>query len=265
VCTAIIPPHIFLSLARSLTHSLTHSIDLNCHTRAVSNQGIFFTALIAYFLKFGQFAAVSLHGGPPHDGFLICNHGISVWWYLVLVPAAAFSWSGLFHPNYFDLPIMAAHGIAGYVVSWQFYKAAPTGNMNNFLAALVVTFSSGIVSRFTGRQALGSTVAGLYVLLPGAYLVTEVYSDNIATFLTSIILRAVIIGLGAWTGTILCSPTLLGTNLGLMLRRTNGGDNESLADSGHGSMGSLSMASSSSWRARDKQVRKNGTGALLFF
>jgi hypothetical protein len=137
--------------------------------------------------------------------------------------------------------------------------------MNNFLAALVVTFSSGIVSRFTGRQALGSTVAGLYVLLPGAYLVTEVYSDNIATFLTSIILRAVIIGLGAWTGTILCSPTLLGTNLGLMLRRTNGGDNESLADSGHGSMGSLSMASSSSWRARDKQVRKNGTGALLFF
>jgi uncharacterized membrane protein YjjB (DUF3815 family) len=89
---------------------------------------------------------------------------------------------------------MAAHGILGYLVSWQFYKAAPTANMNNFLAALVVTFSSGIVSRFTGRQALGSTVAGLYVLLPGAYLVTEVYSSNIAAFLSSIILRAVIIG-----------------------------------------------------------------------
>jgi hypothetical protein len=71
--------------------------------------------------------------------------------------------------------------------------------------------------------------------------------------------------LGAWTGTILCSPTLLGTTLGLMLRRGNGGDNEYFVDSTHhGSMGSLSMASSS-WRARDKQVRKNGTGALLFF
>jgi hypothetical protein len=77
-------------------------------------------------------------------------------------------------------------------------------------------------------------------------------------------LRIFVHRLGAWTGTILCSPTLLGTNLGLMLRRSNGGDNESLTDSTHGSMGSLSMASSS-WRGRDKQVRKNGTGALLFF
>jgi uncharacterized membrane protein YjjB (DUF3815 family) len=167
--------------------SLTHSI-------AVSNQGIFFTALIAYFLKFGQFAAESIHGIPPNDDFLVCDHGINGWWYVVLVPASALAWSGLFHPNYFDLPIMATHGILGYIVSWQFYKASPTGNMNNFLAALAVTFSSGIVSRFTGRQALGSTVAGLYVLLPGAYLVTEVYSDNIAAFLTSIILRAIIIG-----------------------------------------------------------------------
>ena len=93
---------------------------------------------------------------------------------------------------------MAAHGILGYIISWQFYKAAPTSQMNNFLAAAAVTFSSGIVSRFTGRQALGNTVAGLYVLLPGAYLVTEVYSDRLDGFLWQIILRAIIIGLGAW-------------------------------------------------------------------
>jgi uncharacterized membrane protein YjjB (DUF3815 family) len=182
------------SLPRVLYFPRRISASRSPHSITVSNQGIFFTALIAYFLKFGQYAAESIHGIPPNDDFLVCNHGINVWWYIVLVPASAFSWSGLFHPNYFDLPIMAAHGILGYIVSWQFYKAAPTGNMNNFLAALVVTFSSGIVSRFTGRQALGSTVAGLYVLLPGAYLVTEVYSDNIAAFLTSIILRAIIIG-----------------------------------------------------------------------
>ena len=89
-------------------------------------------------------------------------------WYLLFVPIGAFAWSGLFNPNYFDLPIMAAHGVLGYIVSWQFYAAAPSSQLNNFIAAAAVTFSAGIVSRFTGRQALGNTVAGLYVLLPGA-------------------------------------------------------------------------------------------------
>jgi hypothetical protein len=91
-----------------------------------------------------------------------------------------------------------------------------------------------------------------------------VYQDQIDHFLWQIILRAIIIGLGGWTGTILCTPTLLGINKGLMeytkaaptlvnqgsMRREN-------------SMGSV--ASGQNFRRRDKAVRKNGTGRLLFF
>ena len=64
---------------------------------------------------------------------------------------------------------MAAHGVLGYIVSWQFSKTSTGVNTNvcNFLAAMAVTFSAGLLSRFTGRQALGNTVAGIYVLLPG--------------------------------------------------------------------------------------------------
>ena len=78
------------------------------------------------------------------------------------------------------------------------------------------------MSRFNGRQAIGNTMAGLYVLVPGAYAFTSFF-DEAAPFtddgsmftsdiLGTIITRAIIIGLGAWTGTLLCSPTVLGTN-----------------------------------------------------
>jgi len=64
---------------------------------------------------------------------------------------------------------------------------------------------------------VANTVAAIYALVPGAYLVTALLTtgslDN--SFLTNIIQRSVIIGLGAWTGSILCSPTLLGTPGGL--------------------------------------------------
>jgi hypothetical protein len=157
---------------------------------------------------------------------------------------------------------MTAHGILGYVISWQFYKSSSAAShLNNFLAAMCVTFFAGIVSRFTGRQALGNTIAGLYVLLPGAYLVSEVYKDQIEGFLSNIILRAVIIGLGAWTGTILCSPTLLGTNRGLLNHQHAGDIPRVPSNSSFNSASSIS----SGWRRRDKSVRKNGAGALLFF
>ena len=133
------------------------------------------------------------------------------------------------------------------------------------MAALCITFCAGIVSRFTGRQALGNTVAGLYVLVPGVYMLTTVYSDKIEGFLTSIILRAVIIGIGAWTGTILCSPTLLGTNRGLI---NHGGGLGFQSDSSVGSMNSyleITSTFSGSWKRRDKSVRRQGTGAMLFF
>ena len=178
----------------------------------------------------------------------------------------AVAWSGLFNPNYFDLPIMAAHGVLGYLVSWQFNKDASNLQVNNFLAAMVVTLSAGIISRFTGRQALGNTVAGLYVLLPGAYLVTRVYSDRIDGFLWQIIQRAIIIGIGGWTGTVLCTPTLLGINKGLM-EYTKAVpaliENWSVLESR--SSTSSSAVTGQNFRRRDKSIRKNGSGALLFF
>jgi len=69
---------------------------------------------------------------------------------------------------------------------------------------------------FTGRQAVGNTITGLYTLLPGAYLVSALYEGPSSSFITDIVQIAVILGIGGWTGTILCSPTLLGTTRGLL-------------------------------------------------
>jgi hypothetical protein len=74
-------------------------------------------------------------------------------------------------------------------------------------------------------------VTGLYVLMPGAYLTRGLFkaaSTNVldSALFYNIIVNSVVIGLGAWSGTLLCSPTILGTNLGLMnysksLRKNN--------------------------------------------
>jgi len=104
-------------------------------------------------------------------------------------------------------------------------------------------------------------VAGLYVLLPGAYLVTTVYENTIEGFLMSIIVRAVVIGMGAWTGTILCSPTLFGTNSGLM---NQGGGMPS--GSAHGVRSDASVGSTSSWRQRDRvSGQRRANTSLLYF
>jgi len=230
-------------------------------------EGFFFTTLIAYFLRFGLYLAVQIMGSPESDDYLVCNRGVNKYFYIFFVPFAAICWSGLFNPHYYDLPFMMAHGVLGYLVSWQFQTAGINTNFNNFLAAMVVTFSAGVLSRFTGRQALGNTVAGIYVLLPGAYLITSVYSDNIEGFLTQIILRAIIIGIGAWTGTILCSPTLLGINRGLMQHSSgmpaliSGNSQEASVMSG----GSIGSGTNFKRRKGRAGVRNNGTGPILFF
>jgi len=121
-------------------------------------EGIFFTTLIAYFLRFGQYAAVGILGEPESNEFLQCDNGISHLWYFFFVPLAAVSWSGLFNPYKMDLPLMAFHGVLGYVVSEQFYQG-PFSKLNNFAAAVSVTLCAGLISRFTGRQALGNTVS----------------------------------------------------------------------------------------------------------
>jgi uncharacterized membrane protein YjjB (DUF3815 family) len=85
----------------------------------------------------------------------------------------------------------------------------------SFFAAMCVTFSAGIISRFTGRGALGNTVAGLYALVPGAYMVRGMFAATASSFLEKVVIESATIGLGAWTGTILCSPTILGKSSGL--------------------------------------------------
>jgi len=67
---------------------------------------------------------------------------------------------------------MAYYGVLAYMVTWA-CKTKLSSDVTLFLAAMCVTLSAGLVSRFTGRQAMGNTVAGLYVLSPGAYLVNE--------------------------------------------------------------------------------------------
>lgn len=182
-------------------------------------EGILFTGLISFFLEFGQYIAASIMGdaGLTADE-LDCSHEISEWWYLLFVPVAAISWSGLFNPRFEDLPVMGFHGALGFAVSWAISRTSVSaGSLNNFIAALAVSLSAGIISRLSGRQAIGNTVAGIFGLVPGAYLVRGLYSSE-SSFLGSTILRCIVIGIGAWTGTLFCSPSLLGAPLALLSR-----------------------------------------------
>jgi uncharacterized membrane protein YjjP (DUF1212 family) len=181
-------------------------------------EGILFTGLIAYFLRFGQYFAEFVTSQYDESAFLECRHdGIDQFWYFLFLPLAAVSWSGIFKPNYRDLPLMGFHGILGYLVDYAASRGYEDENLNNFVASLFVTMSAGVISRFTGRQAVGNTVAGIFVLLPGAYLVNALYDGDKNSFFANIILRSIVIGIGAWTGTMICSPTLLGTTGGLLL------------------------------------------------
>ena len=180
-------------------------------------EGILFTGLIAFFLKFGQYVAAYIFGHLEGTDSVECTSEINERWYFLFVPLAAVSWSGLFMPNYRDLPLMTFHGVLAYAVNWGLAKRDVNEQLNNFFSSMCVTFSAGIISRFTGRQAVGNTIAGLYALLPGAYAVATVYSSEANDFYTGVLLNAILIGIGAWTGTMLCSPTLFGSTSGLLL------------------------------------------------
>jgi len=190
-------------------------------------EALLFTGLIAYFLKFGLHTAENILGNVDVDLIFQCSAPIDKSWYFLLVPLTSLAWSVLFTPLYEDLPLMTMHGILSYVVYWAISRI-PGNNetLGTFIAAMTVTTSAGLVSRFTGRQALGDTVTGLYVLLPGAYLAKGLFfntADNKifdGSLLSQIVVMAVMIGLGGWTGTMLCSPTILGTNGGLLSQFT---------------------------------------------
>jgi len=186
-------------------------------------ESLLFTGLIAYFLKFGLSAAELLMDTKEEADNFVCREPINQLWYFLLLPLTALSWSVLFTPLYRDLPLMTMHGILSYLVYWGITQIPDTETEGAaiFVAAATVTFTAGFISRFTGRQALGDTVTGLYVLLPGSYLARGLFStaeDKIldGNLLMSIVFMAVTIGLGGWTGTMLCSPTILGTNNGLL-------------------------------------------------
>lgn len=176
-------------------------------------QGILFTGLISYSLKFGLAIAFRIMFGTSSASDIVYAdiinsvHGISHKWFPLILPFAATAWSGLFRPSYEDLPLMACHGMLAFSLN---YAGAPM-----FLAAMCVTFSAGIISRFTGREALGNTLAGLYALVPGTYMVRALLSPDRVGFVENVLFNAGSIGLGGWTGTILCSPTILGKSSGL--------------------------------------------------
>jgi len=106
------------------------------------------------------------------------------------------------------------------------------------------------------------------MILGKAYLVSQVYNDKLEGFLTQIVMRAVIIGIGAWCGTILCSPTLLGINRGLMQGSSamptliSGAQDGTDVSLGGNSMGS--MVSGANFRRR-REKKRGGPGAILFF
>ena len=197
-------------------HTLTGGADFM--------ESFLFTGLIASFLKLGQSLAwtVLKKTESQMEASTQCDNPIAEQWYILILPLASTAWAYLFQPRLRDMAGMAFHGILGYSVYYVVEKFANSeGLLGTFVGALSVTLSAGIVSRFTGRQALGDTVTGLYVLVPGAYLTRglfEAASTNAisSSLLYSIIVNSVVIGLGAWSGTILCSPTILGTNRGLM-------------------------------------------------
>ena len=230
-------------------------------------EGIFYTGLIAFFLRAGLEAAATIMDEKivEDEEFLQCNEGIDPLFYIVWAPVAAFSWSGMFSPDYKDLPWMTFHGILAYVVSWLMGEYSTFNEESQlFVASMCVTFSAGVVSRFTGRQALGNTVSGLYVVLPGAYLVKSLFAPNFTLdFLAEVFFKASVIGVGAWTGSILCSPTLLGTNVGMLklnmkyLRRfRRAKSNPGLHVHGE----------ETEPVRRDRPERpQNGTGTILFF
>ncbi|CAJ1959131.1 unnamed protein product [Cylindrotheca closterium] len=182
-------------------------------------EGMLFTGLIAYFLQFGQYVANSIMEVEASTTFSTCTNGINEYWFLLLVPLAAVSWSILFTPKYKSLGGMIFHGLLGFGFNFGLTKAGVQGDVNSFASAAIVTFSAGMISRFTGRQAVGNSVAGLYVLLPGAYLVQSmsIGSGSVdGSFFVDIIKKSIVIGMGSWSGTILCSPALLGTTVGIL-------------------------------------------------
>jgi len=175
-------------------------------------EGILFTGLVSYSILAGfGFAFRILMGHTPNadslSSMLVAANGLDKRWFPLILPFLTTAWSTLFWPNRQDLPLMALHGILAYTLNLL--------GMPNFFAAMCVTFSAGLISRFSGRGALGNTYAGLYALVPGAYMATTLLAPSKVGFIERVLSVAATIGVGGWAGTLLCSPTILGKTSGL--------------------------------------------------
>jgi uncharacterized membrane protein YjjP (DUF1212 family) len=208
-------------------------------------EGLIFTGLIAMSLRVGQQAAFKMYHNHAAanegeaTGHGNCDQGINHMWYIVFVPASSIAWATLFNPKYKDLPAMAFHGALGFVVNYGLTETDATPNLTLFVSASVLSFSAGIISRFTGRQSIGNTVCGIYVLVPGAYLTQRFFEGSDPTAFTEVAVRGILIGLGTWTGSIFCSPTVLGSTRTLLfqsqqlLQRTSSLDSSAMEHSDH--------------------------------
>ena len=85
-------------------------------------------------------------------------------------------------------------------------------DVNNFVAAMAVTYLAGIVSRFTGRRALENTISYCRSLRTHAARIYTAHGDDGSGFLTYVRFCAIIISTGSWMETIFCSPMLFGTD-----------------------------------------------------
>jgi uncharacterized membrane protein YjjP (DUF1212 family) len=169
-------------------------------------ESILYTGLLAYSIKFGLDLAKKILGCSDVSAALLPGNPVHPSLFPLILPFTTLGWSGLFNPSHADLPLMAFHGMLAMVLYWA--------GFNTFTSAMCVTFSAGLISRFTGREALGNTFAGLYALTPGTYMVRALMATSKAGFIENVLVTAVVIGLGGWTGTILCSPTILGKTSG---------------------------------------------------
>ena len=147
-------------------------------------EAILFTGLISYTLMFGFDMSCRLTGSSISIARMLDTpHAIHRNWFPVLLPFSAVAWSGLFRPLPHDLPLMACHGMLAFALTQ--WIGVPV-----FVAAMCVTFSAGVISHFTGREALGNTVAGLYALVPGCMAVRLLISDSGANFLERVLVTA---------------------------------------------------------------------------
>jgi len=206
-------------------------------------EAVLFSFLISISILFGLNTAQRIMGLDELDGantsdgtdYMDCGQPLPQLWFLLILPMASMGWAAGFKPAYGDLPLMTAHGVLAFIVSWAVESATGDGFVGSFVAALTTSTVAGLMSRFTGRQALGDTFTGLYALVPGIYItqgfLTAIDPNGVfdeSTFFVTLILKAVVIGVGSWCGTLLCAPTNLGTNAGILSSQSKEGDTPNL-------------------------------------